>query len=60
LIGNVFGAYMEQLASSLSINDHFNSLSRGLVELRTLAFFGFSTLCWLVIGMLMLNEVKAS
>ena len=60
LIGNLFGAYMEQLASSLSINDHFNSLSRGLIELRTLAFFGFSTLCWLVIGMLMLNEVKAS
>ncbi len=59
-IGNVFGAYVEQLAGSLSINDHFNSLSRGLIELRTLAFFGLSTLCWLVIGMFMLNEVKAS
>ncbi|MDJ0835349.1 MAG: ABC transporter permease [Acidobacteriota bacterium] len=54
------GGYLEQLAASMSIIDHFNSLTRGLIELRTLAFFGISTLGWLAAGMALLDEVKAS
>lgn len=59
-IGNVFGGYPEQVLGSLSITNHFSSMTRGLIELRTLGFFGLSTLCWLTCGMILLDRVKAS
>ncbi len=60
VIGNLFGSYSEQVMASLSVTDHFSSMTRGLVELRTLAFFIVCTLGWLASGMILLNRVKAS
>jgi len=54
------GGYIEQVAGALSITDHFNTLTRGVVELRNLAFFVFTTLGWLAAGMILLDDVKAS
>jgi ABC-2 type transport system permease protein len=54
------GGYLEQVAGALSITDHFNTLTRGVVELRSLAFFVFTTLGWLGAGMILLDDVKAS
>ncbi len=59
-IGRLFGGYVEQVLASLSISDHFNTLTRGLVELGTLAFFVLFTVGWLLCGMLILDRTKAS
>jgi ABC-2 type transport system permease protein len=59
-ISNFFGAYAEQVAASLSLIDHFEALTRGLLELRTLFFFVAFTGGWLGGGMLVLNQTKAS
>ncbi len=59
-IGNTFGGYAEQLFEALSIPDHFDTLTRGLLELSTLGFFAIFTLGWLACGMLALDRTKAS
>ncbi len=59
-ISNFFGGYPEQIAASLSLIDHFEALARGLVELRSLAFFAIFIVGWLASGMLVLNQTKAS
>ena len=58
--GNLFGGYVEQGLQSLSLADHFETLTRGLLELGTLVFFLAFTACWLVCGMLALDRTKAS
>jgi ABC-2 type transport system permease protein len=59
VVGKVFGGYGEQVASSLSLVDHFETLSRGLLELRSLVFFLLFTLGWLACGILVLRQTKA-
>jgi len=59
-ISTFFGGYVEQVASSLSIIDHFEALTRGLLEFRTLVFFATFIAGWLTGGMLILNQTKAS
>lgn len=59
-IGGSFGGYSEQLLASLSVSDHFDTLTRGLLELGSLAFFALFTLGWLICGMLILDRSKAS
>ncbi len=59
-IGGLFGGYAEQTVLSLSLADHFDTLTRGLLELGTLAFFLAFTAAWLVCGMLALDRTKAS
>lgn len=54
------GGYLEQVVTSLSMDDHFSSLNRGLIEVRGLAFFACATIGWLTGGMVMLNQIKAS
>lgn len=59
-IGNLFGSYAEQTFWSLSLADHFDTLTRGLLELGTLFFFLAFTAGWLICGMLALDRTKAS
>lgn len=59
-IGNYFGGYTEQVLGSLSLIDHFGTLTRGLVEFRALGFFIACSAGWLISGMILLNRVKAS
>jgi len=59
-INAYFGGYFEQVATALSLIDHFEGLTRGLLELRTLVFFAAFTVGWLTGGMLILNQTKAS
>ena len=59
-IGNLLGGYVEQLFASLSLVDHFEALSRGLVELRSLVFFFLFTIGWLASGMLVLDRTRAT
>ena len=54
------GGYLEQVFASVSMIDHFNVLTRGLIEFRSLAFFIVITLGWLVCGMMVLDRLKAS
>lgn len=58
VVGRLAGGYVEKVLQSLSLVDHFESLSRGLIELRTLMFYAIFTLGWLISGMLVLNETK--
>ncbi len=58
--GSLFNGYVEQVLQSLSLADHFETLTRGLVELGSLAFFLLFTAGWLVCGMLALDRTKAS
>jgi hypothetical protein len=59
-IGEHFGGYVEQLFLTLSIADHFDTLTRGLLELGTVVFFLVFTAGWLACGMLALERTKAS
>ena len=59
-IGNLFGGYAEQTILSLSLADHFDTMTRGLLELGTLLFFLAFTAGWLICGMLALDRTKAS
>ncbi len=59
-IGSVLGGYPAQVVSSLSIADHFATLTRGLIEAGSLAFFVIFTAGWLYCGMLVLERTKAS
>jgi hypothetical protein len=52
------GGYAEQLVESVSLIDHFEIMTRGLIELRTLLFFAVFTIGWLVAGMLVLRQTK--
>jgi ABC-2 type transport system permease protein len=60
VVGNLLGGYPEQVVASLSVMDRFDALTRGLVELHSLLFFAVFTLAWLVMGMFVLNQTKAS
>jgi len=59
-VGNLLGTYPEQLLTGLSISDHFNTLTRGLVELRSIAFFVVVTAVCIFSGMTVLDQTKAS
>ena len=60
VLGNLLGGYVEQLFAGLSLVDHFETLSRGLMEFRSLLFFALFTLGWLVCGMLVLDRTRAA
>ena len=57
-VGRVLGGYVEHVVLSLSLVDHFESLTRGVVELGSLAFFMLFTVGWLAVGMLTLRDTK--
>lgn len=58
-IGAVAGDYVEEVAASLSLVDHFETLTRGLLELRSITFFILFTLGWLACGVFVLRQTKA-
>lgn len=60
ILGNLLGGYVEQLLEGLSLVDHFETLSRGLLEIRSLVFFALFTLGWLLCGMLVLDRTRAA
>ena len=60
MVSSWFGGYPEQVLESLSLSDHFGTLTRGLLELGSIAFFLLFTAGWLVCGMLALDRTKAS
>ena len=57
-VGKWLGGYPEQLVASLSLLDHFETLTRGLIELRSILFFAVFTIGWLIAGMLVLQRTK--
>ncbi|MCB1050591.1 MAG: ABC transporter permease subunit [Acidobacteria bacterium] len=59
VLGNMSG-YLSQVGASLSISDHFGSMTRGLIELKSLAFFLAITAGALFTGMTVLQQTKAS
>lgn len=59
-IGALLGGYTEQILASLSVVDHFETLTRGLVQLGSLAFFIIFTVGWLLCGMAILDRTKAA
>ena len=59
-VGHYLGGYSEQVLLTLSLTDHFETLTRGLVELGSIVFFLAFTAGWLICGMLALDRVKAS
>ena len=59
-IGGWLGGYTEQVLLSLSITDHFHTLTRGLLEFGSVFFFLAFTAGWLLCGMLALDRVKAA
>ena len=60
VVGDLLGGYVEQVVAALSVVDHFDALSRGLVRLQTLLFFVVFTVGWLLIGLTVLDEKKAA
>lgn len=59
-IGNWFGGYAEQVMASLSMADHFDTMTQGLLELGSIVFFLAFTLGWLLCGMVALDRTKAA
>jgi ABC-2 type transport system permease protein len=60
VVDKLLGGYVEQVVAGMSLVDHFDALSRGLIELRSLLFFGLFTLGWLICGMLVLDRTRAA
>ncbi|MEX1312141.1 MAG: ABC transporter permease subunit [Candidatus Sulfomarinibacteraceae bacterium] len=60
VIGSFFGGWFEAVVASLSLVDHFDAMSRGLVELPTLFFFAAFAVGWLSAGMLVLDRTKSA
>lgn len=60
VVAGLLGGWVEQVVASLSVVDHFDSLTRGLLQLQTVLFFAIFTVGWLAVGMLVLDETKAS
>ena len=59
-VGRLFGGYCENVVASLSLIDHFDALTRGLIELRGFVYFVCFTGFWLISGMLVLRQTKAA
>ena len=59
-VGKWLGDYSEQVLESLSLADHFETMTRGLLEFGGLIFFLVFTAGWLVCGMIALDRTKAS
>ena len=59
-VGKWFGGYVERVVSSLSLLDHFETLTRGLLQLNSLLFFVLLTAGWLICGMLVLSRTKTN
>lgn len=59
-IGSWLGGYAEQLVQGVSLIDHFESMTRGLLDLRSVGFFAVFTVTWLAGGMLVLQQTKTS
>jgi ABC-2 type transport system permease protein len=60
VVGQLFGGWVEQVVSSMSLVDHFDAMSRGLIQVATLFFFAAFTIGWLSIGMLVLDRTKSA
>ncbi len=60
ILGKIFGSYLEQVFAGLSLVDHFETLSQGLLEIRSLLFFILFTLGWLIGGILVLDRTRAA
>jgi len=60
ILGKIFGGYLEQVFTGLSLIDHFETLSQGLLEIRSLLFFVLFTLGWLIGGILVLDRTRAA
>lgn len=58
--GRLLGGYLTDVLGSLSLIDHYETLSRGLLEVGSLAFFFFFAAGWLICGMLVLDRTKAA
>jgi ABC-2 type transport system permease protein len=57
--GNLLGGYATDVLASLSLIDHYGTLSRGLLEAGSLMFFLLFAAGWLICGMLVLDRTKA-
>jgi ABC-2 type transport system permease protein len=60
IVEKLLGGYLEQVIASLSLVDHFETLSRGLLELRSVLFFVLFTGGWLIGGMQVLDRTKST
>ena len=60
VVGRWLGGYPEQLTASLSLLDQFETMTRGLIELRSLLFFTLFTVAWLIGGMIVLHQTKTA
>ncbi|MGD8440564.1 MAG: ABC transporter permease [Holophagae bacterium] len=60
VVGQLLGGWIEQVVASMSLVDHFDAMSRGLIEVPTLFFFATFTIGWLSIGMLVLDRTKSA
>jgi ABC-2 type transport system permease protein len=59
-LGLALGGYSEDVLASLSLADHFETLTRGLIEIGSLGFFVLFTVGWLAAGMIALHQTKAA
>jgi ABC-2 type transport system permease protein len=57
-VGSWLGGYPEQVLGSLSLVDHFERMTRGLIDARALIFFVLFTGGWLAGGMRVLRFTK--
>ncbi|MEM1246012.1 MAG: ABC transporter permease [Acidobacteriota bacterium] len=59
-VGGWLGGYVERLVQAVSLLDHFETMTRGLLDLRSVGFFVVFTVAWLFGGMVVLQQTKAS
>lgn len=59
-VGRWLGGYAADLVASASLIDNYEVLTRGLLDLGSILYFMVFTLAWLIGGMVVLRESKAS
>jgi ABC-2 type transport system permease protein len=59
-VANFAGVGVAEMAESLSIELHFESIMRGVLELRDIAFFGLLAVGWIAATIVALKERTAS
>lgn len=57
-VANYLGGFSENVVASLSLIDYYETMTRGLIEIRGLLFFAIFTVVWLAGGMLVLQRTK--
>lgn len=58
-LGNVFPSFVVNVIAGLSLLDHFDAITRGVLDVRDLLFYLLFIVCWLLAAGMVIEQKKA-